>query len=342
MLIDAQIYLNDTKLNRIPIPDWNHLGVTSKETIRLNWDDIYIDHDSNKSKQEPHTPEEIESLRMSFANGVNTSEYPPSVIYRGKQYAKPYQLVYGFGRSEALRLLKTKEWLFTLLEGDEDSIEDVQAAENEGLPKRLNKEVDMRKFLIDKIISGKISANETAIRQKFKKVYSGQSKEVANRVVAQVLQQTGVKQSYELYTSVVKIQDWMNNHSKVDYCVGGEYDVKRNMYGMAMKEGYMYRAFMMALARYRETGKKSYVIFHCGAPSEKASLLKKRLSIMENFNEHVLDFQNVGVNPTDIPLVIMGFLPQERGVEDWKMLITPEEVKASFPLNNVLFNMAAE
>jgi hypothetical protein len=340
MLIDTNTYLNDIPLSRIPIPDWNHLNVISKETIKLDWDDIYIDHDSNKSKQDAHTAEEIESLRMSFANGVNTSEYPPSVIYRGKQYAKPYQLVYGFGRSEALRLLKTKEWIFTLLEGDEDCIEDVQAAENEGLPKRLNKEVDMRKFLIDKIISGKIEATEAAIRQKFKKVYSGQPKEVANRVVAQVLQQTGVKQSYELYTSVVKIQDWMNNHSKVDYCVGGEYDAQRDMFGMAMKEGYMYRAFMMSLSRYRDTGKKSYVIFHCGAPSEKATLLKKRLAILESFNQHVLDFQNIGA--TTIPLVIMGFLPQERGVEDWKMLITPEEVKASLPINSILFNMAAE
>lgn len=336
MRIPLDQYLKNYPLEKIGIPDWNHLGVNSKDTIKLGWDQIYIDHDSNKSKVDAHDSQEIEALRLSFANGVEPSEYPPAVIYRGKQYAKPYQLVYGFGRSEALRLLQTKEWYFTLLDGDEDSIEDVQAAENEGLPKRLNKVVDIRKFLIDKINSGKIQPTETDIRKKAKKVYSGQPKHVIDRVVHQVMQDMGVATAHELYTSTSKVQDWLDNHSKIDYVIDGKYDSERDMYGMTQKEGYLYRAFMQAIARYHKTGKKTYIIFHCDAPTAKATLLKKRLAVLENFNEHLLDLQSVGIDPSKVPLTIMGFLPQEKGVEDWKRLITPEEVRSNLPLNSAL------
>ena len=200
----------------------------------------------------------------------------------------------------------------------------------------MNKIVDIRKFLIAKITSGKIQPNESDIRKKAKKVYTGQPKQVIDNVVQQVLSDMGVQQTYELYTSTAKIQDWLDSHSRIDYFIEGNYDKKRDMYGMTQKDGYLYRAFMQAIARYRNTDKKTYIIFHCDAPTGKATLLKKRLGVLESFNQHLLDLASVGVDPSNVPLVIMGFLPQERGVEDWKKLITVEEVKASLPLNAIL------
>ena len=130
-------YFASADINKVPVPDWSHLDVTSptnNPTVKLEWDQVFIDDiDGNVTKEEPHTAAEIESIRLSFATKVDETEFPPAVKYRGKEYAKPWQLVYGYGRAEALRLLGTKGWFFTNLEGTEDALEDVQAEPDEPL-----------------------------------------------------------------------------------------------------------------------------------------------------------------------------------------------------------------
>ena len=314
-------------VNKISVPDWTHLGVTSPSspTIKLSWDQIHIDDETgNNTKVETHTAAEIENLRQSFATNVDSSQFPPAIVYRGKQYAKPWELKYGFGRADALQEL-TDGWFFTVLEGTEDSIEDVQAQENEGLPKRLNEEIDMRKFLIGKVNKGAIKKTEKSIRAKFKKVYPFRKKEVENRVVPQVLAELGVELPYRLYPSVSRVHQWLENHSKEDYCIGGEFDNERNMYGYVMKEGYHWRAVINAILRYNETGKKTYIIFHCGAPTKKANFTIKRKQVLAAFDTFKHAFTACGLKTW--PVVILGALPQdkERG-EDIKVLIDVKSI----------------
>ena len=315
-------YYNNADINNVPVPDWSHLDVTSptsNSTVRLKWDEIYIDDiKGNVTKEETHTPEEIESLRLSFAAQVDSTQFPPAVKYRGKEYAKPYQLVYGYGRSEALRLLQTEGWFFTLLEGTEDALEDVQAQENEMLPKRVNEEVDMRKFLIQKVTDGKIEKTEDAIRAKFKKVYPYRRKETMNRVVPQVLKELGVKLPYILYTSKSKVEDWISNHSKEEYVIGEKFDHERDMYGVQMKEGYDWRVVMNAMQTFAETGKKTYVICHCGAPTKKQNFSIKRKNIVLRFDHWKSVYTKMGV--TTWPIVLMGALPQDRKNDNMKVL----------------------
>ena len=316
-------YYNNADINNVPVPDWSHLDVTSptsNSTVRLKWDVIYIDDiTGNITKEEAHTAEEIEALRLSFSAQVDTTQFPPAVKYRGKEYAKPYQLVYGYGRSEALRLLQTEGWFFTLLEGTEDALEDVQAQENEMLPKRVNEEVDMRKFLIQKVTDGKIEKTEEAIRAKFKKVYPYRRKETMNRVVPQVLKELGVKLPYILYTSKSKVEDWISNHSKEEYVIGEKFDHERNMYGVQMKEGYDWRVVMNAMQTFAETGKKTYVICHCGAPTKKQNFTIKRKNIVLRFDHWKSVYTKMGV--TTWPIVLMGALPQDRKNESLKSLV---------------------
>ena len=315
-------YYNNADINNVPVPDWSHLDVTSptsNSTVRLKWDEIYIDDiTGNITKEEAHTAEEIEALRLSFSAQVDTTQFPPAVKYRGKEYAKPYQLVYGYGRSEALRLLQTEGWFFTLLEGTEDALEDVQAQENEMLPKRVNEEVDMRKFLIQKVTDGKIEKTEEAIRAKFKKVYPYRRKETMNRVVPQVLKELGVKLPYILYTSKSKVEDWISNHSKEEYVIGEKFDHERDMYGVQMKEGYDWRVVMNAMQTFAETGKKTYVICHCGAPTKKQNFTIKRKNIVLRFDHWKSVYTKMGV--TTWPIVLMGALPQDRKNDNMKVL----------------------
>ena len=318
-------YFASADISKVPVPDWSHLDVTSptkNPTIRLEWDQIYQDDiTGNVTKEEPHTAAEIEALRLSFAAKVDEKEFPPAVKYRGKEYAKPWQLVYGYGRSEALRLLNTKGWFFTVLQGTEDALEDVQAQENELLPKRINEEVDMRKFLIKKVNDGAIKKTEKAIRAKFNKVYPYRRKEVENRVVPQVLTELGVQSPYILYTSAPKAQDWIDNHSREEYVIGGEFDSDRDMYGIVMKEGYQYRAVMNAYQTYKETGKFTEVIFHCGAPTKNATFDKKRKQVMKGFEDIRSSLEYAGVNVV-WPIKVLGALPQDRESENVKLLVT--------------------
>ncbi len=317
-------YFANADIDKIPVPDWSHLGVTSpsiKPTRKLNWDVIYIDSDeNNETKVEAHTAEEIQSLKFSFAAKVDETQFPPAVTYRGKGYTKPWKLVYGYGRGEALRELNLSGWFFTILDGNEDSLEDVQAQENELLPKRINEEIDMRKLLIKKIHDGKIEKTESAIREKFKKVYPYRRKETENRVVQQVLGEMGVKLPYVLYTSTPKVQDWIDNHSRDEYVINNELDTERDVYSIVMKEGYQYRAVLKAYQTYESTGKKTGVIFHCGAPTAKATLNKKRDKVLQDFNSLKKTLFSCGTKIW--PIEILGALPQDREKDNIKELIT--------------------
>lgn len=320
--LDTCVSYVESHLSLVPIPDWTHLNITSKDTIILNWDEIYIDDIfGNISKVEPHSAEEIETLKNSFAGGVDLKEFPPAVRYRGAHYDKPYVLVYGYGRSEGIQLNKQKSWYFTLLEGDDDAIEDVQAAENEQLPKRINKEIDMRKFLAKKVKDKIVGNTDTEIRSKFKKVYPNRDKSVMNRVIQQVMEEVNTPQPYIIYTSTPKIRAWFDNHSSQEYYIEGEYDASRDMYGVHIKEGYQYRAVIAAIERYSKTGKYTYVIGHFNAPTKKATLETKRVQFQQEFTKIRIALESCGL--TIWPIVIMGYFPQDKENDNMKELVKP-------------------
>ena len=72
-------YFDNADISKIPVPDWEHLDVispSSNATVKLTWDKIYIDDiDGNITKEEPHTSEEIEALRLSFAAKVDEKSF---------------------------------------------------------------------------------------------------------------------------------------------------------------------------------------------------------------------------------------------------------------------------
>ena len=312
--------------DKLPIPDWNHLDVQSVEIIWIEFKDIHIDDiNRNTSKVEPHTADEIQKLQQSFRGGVDTNEFTPAVEEYLTKNGKRYKFVYGSGRSEALRNLGLTGWFFVVLKGSVDTIEDVQAQENEQLPKRINKEVDMRKFLSRKVRSGMIENTEAAIKAKFRKVYTNRAKDVKNRIVQQVMEDNDTPQPYILYTSVPKVEDWLENHSAVHlelpYSIKAKFDVNRNMYGVVVKEGYQNRTVVEAVKRYKETGKKTYIIGHCGGPTGVQTIKVKRKQFVMGYKEIEAAFQHVGARI--FPIKIIGFLPQDREVENLKVLIDP-------------------
>ena len=311
-------FYDSTESSALASPDWSHLNVKTKSTLKLKWDEIYINDDLNASKVKEHSSEEIQALKLSFSEKVNIKEYPPAVRYRGGD-REPWELVYGFGRSEALRLLNTEGWFFTHLEGSDDAIEDVQAQENEKLPKRINEERDMVHFLIQKVNHGHIEKTEKDIRRKFRLVYSFRPSVVRNRVIEKTLAALGVEQPFITYTSTPKIENWIRNHSREEYVINNDYDKDRDLYVVTMKEGYQYRVVSNAFQTYKETKKKTGVIFHCGSPTKKATLYKKRRQVLEGFNEIRGNMESCGLKIW--PIEVIGALPQDRETDNIKELV---------------------
>lgn len=305
----------------ILIPDWTHLGVETEETRKISFEDIYIDDvELNRTKEEPHSGADIEDLRMSFSTGVDLNQFTPAVRVRSSGIT-PYELVYGYGRVAALQNLNQSEWYFSLLKGSEKDIEFVKAQENEGLPKRFNKEVDMRRFLLNMIEKKYIESTETDIRAAFDKAYPKRPKSTKDKVVASIMAERGIKSEYIIYPSKAHVVQWLKNHSTENYCIGGEYDEQRDMYGSLMKESYQYRVVLNAAETFAKTGKKTYVVMHCNAPTEKRTLELKRRQISEEFKRHRENLMSCGL--TEWPIVEMGHLPQIRGEENIKELIPP-------------------
>ena len=87
-----------------------------------------------------------------------------------------------------------------------------------------------------------------------------------------------------------------------------------------MKEGYDWRVVMNAMQTYVETGKKTYVICHCGAPTKAANFSDKRKKIVDRFNHWENVYTKMGI--TTWPIVLMGALPQDRKNENLKVLVT--------------------
>ena len=133
------------------------------------------------------------------------------------------------------------------------------------------------------------------------------------------MDQLGIPQPYILYTSSAKVKDWLHDFSQENYCIDGDFDKSRGMYGVLMKEGYQYRAVLNAIKKYVETGKKTYVIYHCGAPTKSATLTQKRKRVVRQFEEMRKNLESIGLNVW--PVVCMGALPQDRGNESLKKLV---------------------
>jgi hypothetical protein len=328
--------------NTVATPDWTHLDVITVRNVFIPHHMIDIDDETgNGEKVETHTSQDIESLRMSIASGVDTTQFPGAVKFRGSNpedlalwlegkltntelqlktgMKKPFKLVYGYGRHEAQVELGQTSWIYSLLSGTEDQIVDVQAAENEGYPQRLNREPDMRLHLSKKVRNGRIANTEEAITKEFKRIYSRRDASTRGRVVQAVMVECGTPQPFRTFPSPARIQQWIDNHSSKTYVIGGELDKESNTYGVSIGPGYLYRVVSQAARRYRKTGRYTYVIAHVGTPTKNQSIHEKRAKMIEELEELEKDFQACGMK--DLPVYFMGFLPQIRDEEDVKKLV---------------------
>jgi hypothetical protein len=321
--MDEFIQLEPAELR---IPDWTRFGVECKGIRLIPLKDIYVNQiDRNGTKVTPHSAGEIEDLSVSFARGVDTREDLPAVSERGLGFSQPYELVYGFGRHEAITINGAKYWMFAVLEGTQYQLEDVQAAENEGYTKRYNGEDDMTFYLSKKVNRGQIKNARDAIEKEFRRIYPSRQKDLRNRVIQKVITACGTPEPFILYTSAAKIEDWKTNHASIEYAVGGEWDETRNEFGVTCKEGSQWRAVGNAKRRFRKRNETTYLIGHVGNPTKNATVHDKRRKFLEELDELRKDAEACG--ETFFPIEVLGFLPQIKGEESLKTLVPANQYR---------------
>ena len=322
MSISLQLneFTKKTHPDEIALPNWEEYFIKSVETKVIPFDDIFIDDEtSNVTKVKTHTSQEISLLQESFSNNANPREFPPAVVYRGAMYSKPYKLVYGYGRTEALKNLRQPEWFFTLLEGltpdvnTEEALLDIMAVENEGYPKRLNEERDMKLVISGKIERGVIKNNRKAITKYFQDIYGKtRTKSVRGRVVAAVMDAMQTPEPYTEYTSADRLAQWLENHCKGSYSIRGVWNAVRNAYGVGVGEGYAERVIWGALRRYQKYGKITEVIGHVKAPTKKKSLEVRRQEYLRGWENLERTYRACAGEDAVWPVRVIGFAPQDK------------------------------
>ena len=82
-------------LSKVAQPSFTHLDVQVLGTKQISIDDIFIDPtQGNKTRQITNdNVAHIESLKMSFAQGIDLNQYPPCVIQLRRKLRKSLKLV---------------------------------------------------------------------------------------------------------------------------------------------------------------------------------------------------------------------------------------------------------
>jgi len=314
-------------LKSIRLPHFSTLPTVKViKTIKLPFDKIFIDDvNENLIRQHGITPAHVEEIKYSFSQGVDLNEMPPCVTKRqAVNIAQPYELVYGFNRSLSLIDLGQKSWYFTLIETDEDGIDDVRAIENEPLPKFYNKEQDIKHYLMKKINKGTLKNNENLIKAKLNQVALHRNKQSKDRILQWVYEDMNTPQKFD-YWNKPKFDLWLLNHCSEKYIIGGNLDTERNMIGHLVKHGYEYRFIVNAIRDFANKGKHSYCIAHMGEPTKNSSIPHKRIKFKEEIESLKSNLIKCGM-PNANFIHILGYLPQEHGIDDWKKLISPKNI----------------
>lgn len=343
--IRGAVEKGDLDLKEVAIPKFTTIeNLKVGKTIWIEFDDIYMEVKENSiwGGQEADRGKNIKKLMDLFANGVDISQYPPAVAKMSGGKFK-YKLVYGFKRFDTLIALGISGWFFTFLEGDDDSLEDANAIENEVPLKATNSIQGLVGYLNKKIKNGRlgrikdITKRDLEIQlEKITKFSRGST--FKQEVVKKAMEENQIVTKFDTLT-LSQVKTWLNGTKGKDNSandgfktnkiyIEGEFDKKRDMYGWLVKGwGYEKRFLMNAAETYLSTGKKSYIISYFDYPDKTSyndqvsrfektldGLYKKTFGKFEgkNFKD-----DNGNIIKTEKFYTQLASIPQDRSINEW-------------------------
>ena len=304
-----------------PQPDFSMVpGVKiNKKIIKLKLKDIFVDDKKGNTAREHGTdPEAVETLSKSLSKGWDSTEYLPAVREKSGDDGYKYELIYGFNREEALENLYGDEFemWFTLIDCNESGLYDIRLIENEGLPKRTNKESDIKYTIIQKIDNGDLKKDVDSIKDYLDRCLFFRSQESKDRIVKMVEEAANLNVSVDQYTES-KAKRWSKNYCKTNYDFGGS--LVNGKHTFLCKQGSAYRTYHRMMRRYLETGNPCQVVFHVGSPTPKKTIIEKRKDTMKEWLAGIDNLKKLGCNTSFME--VAGFLPQVRGKDEYHSLI---------------------
>ncbi len=331
---------DNTILARFPKPNYSHISenITLSDPIWIKFKDIFIDEDlgnvarSNTNKVDLGS--RVQALKESFAAGVIVNQDLGAVEYRGldekgDEYAQPYIMKYGYGRTLAQIELGAKGWAFNVITGTVTEIEDACSFENEDpLPKSSNKELDIINLKSEQIRKGTLANDENIILANIRKTYPRRKEASINRIKCGIYEQNKTSQKYG-YLTEAKIILWGEQFYSGDFAIKGNLDDRKDEYGFTGKKGGCNRTFYRALHKFADTGKTSYLNAYSGQVSKGSTLEGQRAAII---NEYIGIRVNYAITfGKDVKfLTLNGFFPQIIGEENWYdfILIDQDDLEA--------------
>lgn len=309
-----------------PLPDFSTMKAfkvaVEKTPILLSLDEIHVDDAHGNSAREHGTnPAAVQNLIHSLSKGWITTELLPSVRrLKGRQGYK-YELVYGFTRVEAMEMSygpKFKMW-FNVIDCDDTNIRMIRSFENEDLPKVSNKESDIKHSLIEDIKAGVLKNERHEIMRWLNAVCPNRADSSKNRILLMVEEAVGTPSKYELYTEA-KANRWVKNHSAIPYQFGGA--LVNGVHTFLCRSGYQYRTYQRMIKHYLKDNRPCQVIFHVDSPTKVATLAKRRQQVLVEWHEGLNNLKAIGADVSFMN--VAGFLPQEKGVDNWSKLVEIE------------------
>ena len=211
---------------------------------------------------------------------------------------------------------KNFEMVFDVVTCTESQLLDIRTMENEGLPKVNNKEIDVVKTMMQKIEKFGFKKDTDEIRKHLDLICPFRSKQSKDSIVRQIENLAALDTAvYEWNPS--KAKRWSKDYSSIKYNFDGE--LTGNTHTFMCKQGSTYRTYHRMMSRYLDTGNPCQVLFHVSRPTKKSSIEAKRQRTMEDWNSGLKRLNDLGCR-TDF-MSVAGFLPQEKGKDNWSQLV---------------------
>ena len=335
--------LNTINTDSIKLPDYS--DIPNVKVIGINMIEsnlIYSDDSTNNKTREYGTdPNNIENIKMSFQfHGFKSDEAPGAVSYRGDDAVTPYERINGFNRDQMYKQLGITNTPQVILEFDGTEAEiqlakgRVASRDNSQVnttPRMTLTENDLYASICDVVKHELIPNTQDDIENEIKLRDPVRKTGSVNKIANRIMNTSGTRYSFTLFgRGAHKASDWKKNHLPTTETIkfGGEVDPGRMERGILVgdNETYIERAIRHAVRKYNEDGKKTYIVGHVGSPTSKSTVSGKRTSFNHKFEE-LCDIWKTYVNKVtnssldELPIYILGFLPQEHGIDNWSELV---------------------
>lgn len=320
------------------LPDKKSSQFLRVEVVKL--DDIYCPPMAdNPIRSNGKEEDSIKALMYGFKYDGVRLFYRPLIVEECSQIRDgvhyQYKCIDGHHRHEAYELLGVKYVIVAVYKlcvngyKYSDSAGELQAKSNDFstcTPTTQSDATNLTCGLISKGTDLFDKDNPKSIKQFIDETFTNMDPGSRAKVYYGVIRQSGIYQNVVTYTEHDN-KEWVSKNT--DFTINGKFDHKRNMHGWSLQEGYESKVAMKATRTYNQTGKESYFLCRTKAPSEKRPLCKRRLDMLETFDEigeAILSVAEYYKEHGVFPWHVEGFLPQDHKAEE-KDFISVKEIK---------------